>query len=298
MEKVIFWSEEFDPEKEAPCIVAGMPNEVYHATNAISKSGLDRIEKTPAHYKYGEFSESKAMEIGTALHAAILEPDVFKADFLMLPEIKDRRASEYKQAVKSHGKGNVLVGKECGQINGMVDAIRANYKAQKLLNSYEGFRELSFFAYDPVTGVLCRCRFDALVGDNGEYDAIDLKTTADAGDSGYLAFQNTIAARRYHVQDAFYSDVFEWVTGKKINKFWFIAVESKKPHGVICRHLDPDSIQVGRDEYRVNLDTYSQCLNTDSWPCYYQPESDEDCEISLPEWKWRQIENKTQNEIY
>lgn len=296
---VITWSEDFDPVSSAPCVVAGMPNEVYHNCPGISKSGLDRINKTPAHYKYGEFEPSKPMEIGTALHAALLEPAVFETQFTMLPDVKDRRASEYKKAVIAYGKGNVLVGKECAQVDGMIDAVNSNFRASRLMDDCQ-WREVSVFAYDPVTNELCKCRFDALGKDRitNKLFGADLKTTADAGDSGYLAFQNTIANRRYHVQDAFYGDVFGWATGIEISRFWFIAVESKRPHGVVCRYLDEESVNAGRDEYRENLDTYAQCAANDYWPCYEQPENDEDAVISLPDWKWRQIEDDVVEGVY
>lgn len=295
---IIEYKEGFDPVMNAPCVVAGMPNDVYHGSDAISKSGLDKIDKTPAHYKYGEFSGSKAMELGTALHAAILEPDVFKEQFLMLPDVKDRRASEYKQAAKSMGAGNVLVGKECAQVDGMICAINANFKAAQLLNGDKGWRELSVFAHDPETGVLCRCRFDFLGQDENGYYAVDLKTTADAGDSGFLAFQNSIAKRRYHVQDAFYGDVLNWATGIELQRFWFAAVESKAPHGVVCRFLGEDSVYAGRTEYRANLNTYAECKSTDTWPCYDQPQIDDEAEISLPDWYWRQLESNEVDEIF
>lgn len=34
-----------------PKIIHGMPNADYHASPAISKSGLDKIAKSPAHYR-------------------------------------------------------------------------------------------------------------------------------------------------------------------------------------------------------------------------------------------------------
>lgn len=289
--KITAYTENFNPLDSAPCVVSGMPNDVYHSLPGISKSGLDKINKTPAHYKYGEFEVTKPMEIGTALHAAVLEPDVFASDFLMLPDVKDRRASEYKKACAAYD--NVLVGKECDQITGMVDALNDNFKASELMSGV-GHRELSVFVRDPVMGVLCKCRFDFIsIEENGAY-TVDLKTTSDANEE---AFSASMARYRYYVQSAFYSDVWLWATGLELSRFWFIAVESKKPHGVICRYLDDESVQLGRDEYRANLNTYAECISNDFWPCYEQPANDDDAVISLPYWIWNQLENDIVEEI-
>ena len=61
-----------------PSIIKDMPNEVYHAHESISKSGLDLILRSPAHYRFRERSEpTRAMQLGTASHTAILEPARF-----------------------------------------------------------------------------------------------------------------------------------------------------------------------------------------------------------------------------
>lgn len=293
--KITQWTEEFDLGNiNLPAIVAGMPNEVYHSLPGISKSGLDKINRSPAHYRHGELTTSKAMEIGSALHAAILEPEVFEAQYLMLPDVADRRSSEYKAAVKSRGEGNVLVGKEVARIEGMVNAITGNYKCAKIMGR-DGWRELAFFANDPDTGVLCKIKIDFLAMGDGGYYAVDLKSTSNADPD---EFSRSVERYNYHVQSSFYSDVFEWATGQILTRFWFAAVESEKPHGVICRYLCDDSVEIGSAQYRDNLDTYANCLMHDFWPCYPQPEDDDECVISLPGWKLAQHEAETVDEIY
>lgn len=287
MLKIIEYVEGMAPEMIAPCVIAGMPNDVYHASYGISKSGLDKISRSPAHYRYAEHEPSKVMEIGSALHCAVLEPEVFAEQYLCLPEIADRRASEYKKAVMSRGAGNVLVGKEVSALNGMVKALSSHYKAAQLMQG-DGLRELAVFARDPVTGVLCKEKFDYLGMRGDVLYGVDLKSTSDAREE---PFSRSMANYRYHVQAAFYSDVFYWATGQKLEKFWFVAVESKAPHGVLCRYLDSESEQIGRDEYQGDLVVYADCLANDYWPCYEQSETDDDCAISLPGWKIAQYEN-------
>ena len=50
-------------------ITETLSNAEYHAHPAISKSGLDLMSRSPAHYRYRAASKpSRTMEIGTAIH--------------------------------------------------------------------------------------------------------------------------------------------------------------------------------------------------------------------------------------
>lgn len=65
-----------------PGIYYGISNEDYHSGASISKSGLDLIAKSPAHYKavidgITVREPTKAQSLGTAFHEMLLEPDLF-----------------------------------------------------------------------------------------------------------------------------------------------------------------------------------------------------------------------------
>ena len=61
----------------------------------------------------------------------------------------------------------------------------------------------------------------------------------------------------------------------------FIAVETEAPYLVSCNIIGPDSLVAGREAYRRNLDTYAECVATDTWPGY----SDTLQTINLPDWE-------------
>lgn len=76
-----------------------LTNEQYHAIPAVSKSDLDKIDRSPAHYKFAKDNPqppTTAMIRGTIVHAAILEPDRFEVDYA--PEFD---AGEYPDALRS-----------------------------------------------------------------------------------------------------------------------------------------------------------------------------------------------------
>lgn len=264
-------------------VIKDMPNDVYHAHDSISKSGLDLILRSPAHYKFREYMEpSRAMEIGTAIHTALLEPDRFAKEYVLLKDVKDRRTSEYKQAVSVHGSERVLVAGEADNVAGMQAAVFAHPVASSWL-ALPGHAELSMFAKDPETGVVVRIRPDYLT----EYGSIvDIKKTQDARQD---AFSKSISTYRYHVQAAFYMDVYQWVTGERAESFRFIAIEEKMPHACMVYKLDDLSIAEGRRLYRQALNTYADCLASGEWKSY---DCDSEEIISLPDWEIRRIENE------
>lgn len=255
-------------------ITTELTNEQYHAHESISKSGLDMIARSPAHYRYGERREpTRAMVIGSAVHAAILEPELFASQYMLLRDVKDRRASEYKQAVAVYGADNVLTGTEADYVAGIQESVRTHGPLSALL-AEPGRAELSVITTDPVTGVAVRCRFDWLTDDGRP---LDLKTTLDARPD---AFSRSVSNYRYHVQAAFYCDVWEWETGDKLDRMIFAALEKSMPNAVALYMLDDEAMMVGRKLYREDLNTYARCLESGHWPAY------EGCVqlLNLPPW--------------
>jgi exodeoxyribonuclease VIII len=250
--------EELTPElARAGCLVTGMPNDAYHAFDGISKSGLDLVARSPAHYFYrAQHEPTRAMVIGSATHAAIFEPDVFAKQYMLLRDVTDRRSSAYKQAVAVHGEDNVLTGKEADSVHGMQAALRLNPHAVALLDA-TGWCEIAVFATDPVTGVLVKCKFDKLLHD---LSSVDLKTTQDIRE-----FAKSVANYRYHVQQAFYSDVFEWATGEQLRSFDFLAAEKDAPNASKVFALDKPSVDYGRKLYREALEAYAAALASGDW---------------------------------
>jgi exodeoxyribonuclease VIII len=75
-------------------IYSGIPNADYHHGPGISKSGLDLISRSPLHYKAvldaeNDNEPTPAQAIGTALHCAVLEPDVFVQEYCLALQRSD-----------------------------------------------------------------------------------------------------------------------------------------------------------------------------------------------------------------
>lgn len=263
--------------------VIGMPNEVYHAHLAISKSGLDLIHRSPAHFQYSAHREAtRAMEIGTAIHCAILEPERFRDEYVLLRDVKDRRASEYKKAKEVHGGEYVLTGKEADNVAGMQESVRSQYAIPN------GTAEVSLFGICERTGVPVKCRFDLLTDDGA---GVDLKKTQD---SSREAFAKSVFNYRYHVQDAFYSYVYALVAGRALESFTFLAVEEQPPHIAMPYTLGEESRDIAHNEMLDDLDRYAACVQANDWPGYERTEEP----LELPSWVLAQYENDLLEEIH
>lgn len=256
-------------------IKENMSNTEYHAESAsISNSGLSLVDRSPAHYRYQPPNVStRPMVIGSAIHAAILEPALFDETYLLLKEVKDRRAAAYKDAIKTHDPDMVLTGPESDYVIGMRESASHCAAAHKLLTA-DGRAELSVFTTDPVTGVRVKAKLDWVTAAG---QAVDLKKTTDARERN---FGNSVARYRYYVQQAFYSDVWFWETGEHLQSFQFFAIEERLPHASKLWELDTEAVNHGRKIYRENLNTYADCLAADEWPAYDQEHN----LLSLPVW--------------
>ncbi len=245
-----------------PALISNMPNADYHLHDSISNSGLSLVARSPAHYFHApKPSSMRAMEIGTAFHTALLEPDRYAAEYVVVTGCDDRRVSAYKDAAKIYGGHKALTESEGSSVTVMAESIRSN-KAANSLMTRKGYAELSAFVRDPETGVLMRCRFDWLT-DGGV--CIDLKKTQDCREH---AFSRSLHNYRYHVQAAMYSHIYELLFGQPLQAFKLLAVEEDPPCANVLYDIDPLALQHGHTLYRQALESYAKSLENNSWESY------------------------------
>lgn len=262
-----------------------MSNEEYHADkSSISKSGLDVIARSPAHYwaKYIDPNakpqeSTPAMRLGSLVHCVVLEPNEVSARYVVEPESAPRKPTAAQINAKKQSDDTISaieywhnfaadnVGKEIVSADDMGKALAMRTACMDepeiaAALSLDGDAEMTFVAKDPETGVILRCRFDWLTHD---LFALDLKTTRDIRND---EFGKSIWGFRYHVQQAFYSDVFRLATGDDLRDWAFGAIESEAPHFAVPVRLPDDMVQYGRMLYRKDLRRYADCLSSGKWP--------------------------------
>jgi hypothetical protein len=268
-----------------PGIYYDLSNQDYHSGAGISKSGLDAIAKSPAHYfaKYLDPSRpppsdpTPSMFNGTLAHCAILERDQFEKRYLVRPEGIDLRTKDGKAwAASVPPELTIITAEQQARAFAQAEAI------QRLPDVAEAFAngrsEVSAFWTDKETGVLCKCRPDFVHEASADGVILfDLKTTQDASPA---EFGRSVAKWRYHVQTALYSDGYRQATGKDVLAYVFVAVESDWPHFCSAVMLDQLADAEGAALYRRNLNTYAACLQSGSWPGYSTAIET----IALPPW--------------
>lgn len=240
----------------------------------LSYSGAKDILRSPALYRWKRANPqppSDAMETGTVVHALTLGTGQCWRTIDGGRGVTARRED-------ARGEGLIPI-----TLDGLADAarianaVRGQPEAADLLaRCSTERREVAAIAQDPETGVWVRSYFDAL-HDGGRY-GIDLKTGRD----GTLDdFARTAVNLGYDIQAATYHTVMEWL-GQPIDAFLFLIVEKSPPYFVGIRELDAEFLARGRARLRRALDTYAECVATDTWPgpATYQT-------ISAPAWALR-----------
>jgi hypothetical protein len=255
-------------------------NDQYHASEPVSSSGLKRILQSPAHFKYPAANTvTRAKDIGSAIHCAVLETDRFMADYRVV-DCEDRRSAIYKAACKDRDGSYVLTQAEGDNIQGMQEGIMRNRSCRELIEM-PGDYELSLVVKDPVTGVLVKVRYDKLCRMNAI--PVDLKKTQSAKPSD---FQRAIINYDYHLSAALYQDAWEWLHGETLQPMRWIACEEKSPHAAMRYKIDEEALMVGRALYRDALNIYAECLDKGEWPAY----GDDEEEMGIPGWAISQFE--------
>lgn len=242
-----------------------LSNNDYHAGPGLSKSGLDRLARSPAHFRYAEREDLPQFVLGSAFHCAVLEPEQFRRRYAVSVDA-DRRTKAGKEAWAAFEQSlegrTVLSAEQWDTVERMRDAVYANARYREILD-LPGYVEASAYWTDPETGVLCKCRPDKVLGSAGLM--LDLKSTTDASQHG---FSYSAGKYRYWVQAPWYADGWRHASGEQIDMFLFLAVEKTPPFGVGLYELPKEAEIRGRMEYRRLLPVYARCMRDDVWPGY------------------------------
>lgn len=278
-------------------ILTNLPREEYENIQAVNYSVLKYFDKSAAHAKEEMLhpkEPTKAMEIGNAIHLAILEPERFKSEYILAPQI-DRRTKEGKAdwarfEAENPGK-SYLKPDEWQNCLDIIQAIKENAVASEILYG-KGANEISVVWKDAETGLVCKGRLDRFTQYLGWSVVIDIKTTASAVEA---VFASQVARMNYHLQAAFYLDGLNTVSQSEAERRYLIlAIEKERPFGMRLFELDNEAIEEGRYKYRSFLKMYKQCIETNVWPGYPA----EIKSLSLPKWATGKIYEMESEENY
>lgn len=273
----------------------------YHGDkNAVNSSSLKKMIKSPLAFHesfYGDdIEQTDAMRLGTIAHMAILQGDLFKSKYLVMPEFKsltaDGKPSEskatkyYKDQVaewtKSLPKDALVVTKEeQNKLFGMIESLTKHEMAVKLLSN--GKPELCGYWRDEETGIRCRMQADFVSFDLGAL--VDLKTTSDCS---WPEFRRTVEKLDYSFQMSMYAEGIKQITGKRPEHIIWIAIESKPPYEVRAYEMSPHYEIIGNHNFRYSLQKLKECIDSNK----FEPLQKE-IEIAEPSpWYFKNYEDK------
>jgi hypothetical protein len=261
----------------------GIPEDIYHAIPYFSASYARQLIVNPASAKV-PIDESKAMLIGTAVHALQLEGrDAFNKRFVFLPadapkkptDIQRNAAKPSPETVaairwwdlfESGSKGKIVMAADDRLIiEGAVNAVN-NHPCVLKRGMFSGkMKEVTIIYTDQLTGIRIKSRLDCL----SDTTIDDLKTTSDASAIG---FQRSIHKYGYFVQAGSYS-LAAASAGIEISKVRLCAVGTKPPFPVLVGEFSQEYLNIGQMEFCRALNIEAECRELNMWPNITIPQS-------------------------
>jgi exodeoxyribonuclease VIII len=253
----------------------------YLANEALGSSSLKKLIINPYEFKEylrSDKKDTKATILGTAIHTAILEPNDFFNRYVLQPEDwgpKNKKPGktlwdEFKKNADKNGK--IPLGFEDAVIIlKVIHAAKLHRFVQNLLKGAQ--TEVTAIANNG--GYRLKARADLITKDNYIWD---VKTTSQGMTDDALA--RTIFKEGYHFQAVHHSETFK-KAGIPVKGFgWiFVSTNTAAVH-IKTRIAGEKTLKNGKKDWDIALQTYEECLETDSWPGY----DDEGFEIDLPEY--------------
>lgn len=265
-------------------LVYDLNEATYHSQHGLSSTGAKMILRSAAHYQnmLNSPPETKdAYDVGSLVHAKVLGvgakhtvypdgtgPETYLHDGAELDNVLDktgglRTAASKAFADEARAHGLIPVKRvQARVVEKMAESVLQHPIARSLFEQRGGAPEVSMFAKHPEYGFDKRGRVDYL-GDV----VVDLKKTAGAASPE--EFARTVTSYGYDLQQAWYSDLLEQITGES-RRFLFVVVEDTAPYLVGVNVLDDDFTRMGVAKARRASEMYARALESGMWPGYPQ----------------------------
>ena len=243
----------------------------YESITGVNQSLLKWFRRTPAHAKQEmemPSAPTDSMELGSAIHCAILEPTRFAKEYVIAPKV-DRRTTIGKNAWADFEANNIgkehISAADAEIIRGMQESVYAHPEV-KLFMAAKGSNELGVVWTDKKTGLRCKGLIDRINQWTGWTVVVDFKSCTSAAQ---WDFEKAVAKYGYHLQAAAYLEGLNALAPME-RRFLFVAIEKKPPYCCAIYELDEPSLRTGQILFREYLDQYANCMKTGVWPGYRQ----------------------------
>lgn len=261
------------------------PGTRYEDVDAVNPSSLKKMLISPLHYKHGltaPHKETPQMRLGTAVHAAILQPDVWLSNYIAKPDGMSFATVEGKAWRAANRDRIILDADDFAKVERMADAVLSSRVARPYIG--DGKVEQPIYWTDPDTGINCKGRPDLLTRGG---ILSDLKTAADLDRRKFIARACEFG---YPFSMAMYRDGLELI-GTAPTETVLVVVESSEPHDVAVYMLDGEPLEFGREQYRMCLDRLAGCRMSGEW----HGRAPEPVQFDVPAWAYPDVERAANN---
>ena len=255
-------------------LINNLSHEDYLALDKISNGELQLIQRNPSDYIWNKTaprndSKAAAFDFGSALHMAILEPELFNEENIdVYTDTKTRDTKKFHDYMAAQdGKKLVLMEAEYTQLRLMVDSALAHPSFAFYIENAT-HKETTIIAGDVKT------RPDLMIIDqeSGKCSALcDVKTTANIDDwRSDAKWKNPLFTHGYGHTAALYMETASHHFNQEINEYTFLVLQKSVEFGrypvaifVVTRD---ELIRYGFfDSMFSNLETYRECKAQDNW---------------------------------
>jgi len=258
------------------------PIEVYHATNAVSKSKIDVFRQSPLlyHKKFVletlvEDEKKEHLVFGAAAGVMIIEGmAAFASRYYVIPAGVGRQRKEHKEirlALEAEHPGKEAIDAEdVAIIMSMRESLKANPEFAIL--TAQGRPEVTFRMQGKHFAVQVRPDWIAEEGcalTEGYPYCLDLKSIhkLPCDEPDFLA--KHVAEFGYHRQAYLYPEVVATVLKFPAEvprpRFFFAFVEKQEPFDSMIVELSETDIEVGQREVTSSLVKLRRCYETNTW---------------------------------
>jgi len=272
-----------------PGIHYGIPFAQYRELPGINISRLEWGQFSAEHMRAaldGKLDrDSEAMTLGRAIHARLLEPDVYRERFRIALHCEavlksgDRKGRQCGNSSAyyvdgqwlcgTHGRGNepvadVISQEDADRVGAIAEKVKG-HKVIRLLRQRGGYEATIVWEME---GELCKGRLDKLIPRSEKLPSVvvDLKKCR-LGHAKLDLFEKAILNYNYDMKAAWYVDGVAALTGDPPGFVW-IAVEDEYPYGVNVVQADRETLLVGRIRYRELLGKYLRSKSSGEWDGY------------------------------
>lgn len=282
-----------------------LSNPEYQALPQIGGSSLVKIHNDcPAAWRFGDNEPTKALADGIAAHAAILEPELFAAQFVRGIDPADYPdALDTNKSMEAWLKERGIKGCSGKDKSGLMEMIAATGEQVQILaaiiEKHAADNQQKTIVdpktYDMITQMRAVIFADktyraAFTAHGGKFDApmFELSSIGDetkcrwdciTADGEIWDYKTTVSAHPekfarsahengYWLKMALQHDHYVTEFGERPRRVVLLAQSKKAPYIPQAYELTDEQLQVGREQYQAALRLYGRCKAADVWPAY------------------------------